>query len=145
MCYSLAILEELQPDSKPPVETSKDEVRRAACLIAVALKRSPKTMMEMRKWPKTESEDLWFVRKYCIAKTYSASDVRCRYAKAKIMAKSSEGPIGRGGVKEVDGIFLCRYPDEKMPTHQARLTSELDQCPNKERREIIDSLYAGEV
>ncbi|UCG12970.1 MAG: hypothetical protein JSU72_00265 [Deltaproteobacteria bacterium] len=99
----------------------------------------------MRKWPKTDSEDLWFVRKYCFAKTFPASDVRCRFAKAKIMAKSYEISAGRGYFKEVDGIFLCRYPDEKMPTHEARLTSELDQCPNSERREMIDALYAGEV
>ena len=99
----------------------------------------------MRKWLKTESEDLWFVRKYCFARTYPASDDRCRYVKAKIMAKSSETFGGKSDFKEIDGIFLCRYPDEKMPTHEARLTSELDQCPNTERREMIDALYAGEV
>ena len=95
----------------------------------------PERMIKMRKWPKTDSEDLRFVRKYCFAKTYPASDVRCPYAKAKIRAA--------GGIdsEEVDGIFLCRYPDEKMPTHEARLTSELDQCPNAERREMIDALY----
>ena len=70
----------------------------------------------MKKWPKTRSEDLGFVRKYCLAKTYPASDVRCRYVKAKIMAKSSEIPTGKTDFKEVDGIFLCRYPDENMPT-----------------------------
>jgi hypothetical protein len=30
-----------------------------------------------------------------------------------------------------------------MPTHEARLTSELDQCPHTERREMIDALYKG--
>jgi hypothetical protein len=102
-------------------------------------------MMKMRKWPKTDSEDLGFVRKYCFATTYPASDVRCRYIKAKIMAKSSEISTGKSDLQEVDGMFLCRYPDANMPTHEARLTSELDQCPNSERREMIDALYSGEV
>jgi hypothetical protein len=102
-------------------------------------------MMEMRKWPKTRSEDLGFVRKYCLAKTYPASDVRCRYVKAKIMAKYSEIPTGKTHFKEVDGIFLCRYPDENMPTHEARLTSELTRCPDPARRKMIDALYAGVV
>jgi hypothetical protein len=98
-------------------------------------------VMEMSKWPKTAPKDLWFVRRYCDAKTYPASDLRCRYVKAKIMAKSSEVSTDRNDSKEVDGIFLCRYPDEKMPTHGARLTSELDLCPHTERREMIDALY----
>ena len=99
----------------------------------------------MRKWPKTDSEDLWFVRKYCFAKTYPASDVRCRYIKAKIMAKSSKISKDASDLNEVDGMFLCRYPNENMPAHQAHLTSELDQCPYTERREMIDALYRGEV
>jgi hypothetical protein len=98
-------------------------------------------MMKMRKWHKTASEDLWFVRRYCFAKTYPASDLRCRYVKAKIMVKSSAGFTDKADLKELDGIFLCRYPDENMPTHEARLTSELDQCPNLERKEMIDTLY----
>jgi hypothetical protein len=98
-------------------------------------------MMEMRKWPKTESEDIGFVRKYCLANTYPTSDARCPHAKAKIMAKSPEIYTGKGDFKDVDGIFLCKYPDRKMPTHEADLTSELDQCPYTERRKLIDSLY----
>lgn len=99
----------------------------------------------MRKWPKTESEDLGFVRKYCFATTYPASDLRCRYVKAKIMAKSSEISAGKTNCKDADSIFLCRYPDEHMPIHEARLTSELDQCPNAERRKIIESLDKGKI
>jgi len=99
----------------------------------------------MRKGPKTASEDLWFVRKYCLANTYPASDARCRYVKAKIMAKSSEISTGKSDFKDVDGIFLCKYPDQGMPTHQARLTSELDQCPYRERIKLIDAQYAGKV
>jgi hypothetical protein len=99
----------------------------------------------MRKWPKTESEDLGFVRKYCFATSYPASDLRCRYVKAKIMAKSSEIPAGKAECNDVDGIFLCRYPNENMPIHEARLTSELDHCPNAERRQIIESLYKGKI
>ena len=98
-------------------------------------------MIEMRKWTKTESEDLGFVRKYCLAGTYPASDERCPYAKANIMAKSSEVSTGKRDFKDVDGIFLCRYPDREMPAHEAPLTSELDQCPFAARRELIDALY----
>jgi hypothetical protein len=98
-------------------------------------------MMEMRKWTKTESEDLGFVRKYCLAGTFPASDTRCPYAKAKIMAKSSEVSTGKSDFKDVDGIFLCKYPDREMPGHEAPLISELDQCPFTSRRELIDELY----
>jgi len=98
----------------------------------------------MRKWQKTMSHDLWFVRHYCFARTYPASDARCRFVKAKILIKSRETHIG-GNSEEVDGIFLCRYPNEKMPLHEACLTSELDQCPNIERRKMIDALCAREL
>jgi hypothetical protein len=101
-------------------------------------------VMQMRKWHKTISQDLGFVRKYCFAKTYPASDARCRYVKAKIIVKSAAIPLG-GSSGEVDGIFLCRYPDEKMPLHRACLTSELNHCPNPERREMIDGVYGREV
>jgi hypothetical protein len=102
-------------------------------------------MMEMRKWPKTQSEDLGFVRKYCLLGTYPASNARCSYVKAKIMAKSSEISTGKSDFKDVDGIFLCRYPDRRMPTHEARLTSELDHCPYTKRRAMIDEFYLAEV
>jgi hypothetical protein len=94
----------------------------------------------MRKWPKTESEDLGFIRKYCLAGTFPASNERCPYAKAKIMAKSSEFSTGKSDFRDVDGIFLCKYPDREMPAHQARLTSELSQCPDPNRRRMIDAL-----
>jgi hypothetical protein len=97
-------------------------------------------MMEMRKWPKTESEDLGFIRKYCLAGTFPASNERCPYAKAKIMAKSSEVSTGKSDFRDVDGIFLCKYPDREMPAHEARLTSELSQCPDPNRRRMIDAL-----
>jgi hypothetical protein len=97
-------------------------------------------MMEMRKWPKTESEDLGFIRKYCLAGTFPASNERCPYAKAKIMAKSSEVSTGKSDFRDVDGIFLCKYPDREMPAHQARLTSELSQCPDPNRRKMIEAL-----
>ena len=99
----------------------------------------------MRKWLKTQSEDLGFVRKYCLANTYPASDERCPYAKAKIMAKSSEVFTGKSDFRGVDGIFLCKYPDREMPAHEAPLTSELDQCPYTERRKLIDAQYEGKV
>ena len=94
----------------------------------------------MRKWPKTESEDLGFIRKYCLAGTFPASNERCPYAKAKIMAKSSEVSTGKSDFRDVDGIFLCKYPDREMPAHEARLTSELSQCPDPNRRRMIDAL-----
>ena len=93
----------------------------------------------MRKWTRTESKDLLFVRKYCLAGTFPASDERCPYAKAKIMAKSSEVSTGKSDFKDVDGIFLCKYPDREMPGHEARLTSELTQCPDPKRRKMIDT------
>ena len=95
----------------------------------------------MRKAQKTSSEDQRFVRKYCFARSYPASDVRCPYAKATIIAKPGKISSGGRDTEEVNGIFLCRYPDEKMPLHEARLTAELDQCPNLERRNMIDALY----
>ena len=101
--------------------------------------------VEMRNRPKTSSEDLWFVRTYCFANSYPASDLRCPYAKAKITVKPTKVSLDEGNPEEVDGIFLCRYPDEKMPLHKARLTSELHQCPNKERRKMIDELHKGGV
>ncbi|NIR18182.1 MAG: hypothetical protein GWN86_31520 [Desulfobacterales bacterium] len=94
----------------------------------------------MRKWIETESEDLLFVRKYCLAGTFPASDERCPYAKAKIMAKSSEISTAKSDFKDVDGIFLCKYPDREMPAHEARLTSELTECPDPGRRKMIDAL-----
>lgn len=93
---------------------------------------------------KTLSQELLFVRKYCFARTYPASDARCRYAKAKLLIRSKEIPLDNKS-EELDGIFLCRYPDEKMPLHQACLTSELDHCPNPERRKLIDAVYGREV
>jgi hypothetical protein len=57
------------------------------------------------------------------------------------MAKSSGISMGKSDFKDMDGIYLCKYPDRQMPTHQARLTSELDQCPYTERRKLIDALY----
>lgn len=92
----------------------------------------------MRKWPKTESEDLGFVRKYCLAGTYPASKDRCCYVKAKMLTKTAGINAGEGYFKKVDGIFLCRYPDVKLPTHEAHLTSELAQCPDPERRKMIE-------
>jgi hypothetical protein len=99
----------------------------------------------MRKTPKTASEDLWFVRKYCFARKYPANDGNCCYIRAKIMFKSSEISTDSSDFKDLDAVFLCRYPDERMPLHEARLTSELDQCPNTERRKMIDAQYAGEA
>ena len=83
-------------------------------------------------------KDLDFVRDYCLAGTYPASDERCPFAKAKLLGI-------RGDLKQPDGIFLCRYPDEKMPTHQARLISELKGCPNAARRKRIETLNFKEV
>jgi len=97
----------------------------------------------MKKRQRTSSEDQVFVRKYCFARSYPASDVRCPYAKAKIIVKSVKISSDNRNGKELDGIFLCRYPDENMPLHEARLTSELDRCPNRERRKMIDALYKG--
>jgi len=100
-------------------------------------------MTQSKQPHKTYPEDQLFVRKYCFARSYPASEVRCPYAKAKIFVKPAEISSDNRKVEEVDGIFLCRYPDENMPLHEARLTSELDQCPNRERRDMIDALHKG--
>ena len=102
-------------------------------------------MTKTRKTDRTSSEDQWFVRKYCFARSYPASDVACPYAKAKIIGKPAKISSDNREAEEVDGIFLCRYPDAKMPLHKARLTADLDQCPNMERRKMIDALYKGGV
>jgi hypothetical protein len=46
---------------------------------------------------------------------------------------------GDGDFEEADALFLCRYPDVRMPTHKARLISELSECPDTDRRKEIDS------
>ncbi len=99
----------------------------------------------MRETTRMLDEDLEFVRKYCLGGTFPASDQRCPYAKAKLLAGFSKVPIGDSDSKETDAMFLCRYPDEKMPIHEARLISELSQCPNTERRKEIDSLNVEEA
>ena len=95
--------------------------------------------MEMRKSPKTKSEDLGFVLKYCLANTYPASEKRCPYATAQLRGGHPKTMTSDGDLREVDAMFLCRYPDIEMPTHEARLTSELTECPDPERRKIIDA------
>jgi hypothetical protein len=102
-------------------------------------------MVEMKKPQKTSSEDQWFVRKYCFARSYPASDARCPFAKATIIAKPAKISSAERNPEEMDAIFLCRYPNEKMPLHEARLSSELDKCPNPERRKMIDALYKGGI
>ena len=87
----------------------------------------------------TSKSDLEFIRKYCLGGTYPASDERCPYAKAKLRGADIDT------FAVTDGMFLCRYPDKKIPTHEARLISELKQCPNPERREEIDSLKARKL
>lgn len=85
------------------------------------------------KTNRTPNNDLDFVRKHCLGGTYPASDERCPYAKAKLLGASVD-------FEQPDGIFLCRYPDEKMPTHQAWLISDLNECPNTARRKRIEML-----
>jgi hypothetical protein len=102
-------------------------------------------MMGMIKWIEAESEDLLFARKYCLAGTFPASDERCPYAKAKIMTKFSEVSTIKSDFRDVDGIFLCKYTDREMPAHEARLTSELTECPDPKRREFVDALYGGKA
>jgi len=99
----------------------------------------------MRKWPRNKSEDLRFVLRYCLATTYPASNDRCCYVKAKILAKSFAVFAGESEAREVDGFFLCRYPDEKLPTHAASLISDLARCPDPERRKMVEALYIGKV
>jgi hypothetical protein len=99
----------------------------------------------MQKITKMQNEDLEFVRKYCLAGTFPASDERCPYAKAKLLAGLPDIPKGASDLREADTLFLCRYPDQKMPTHEARLISELSQCPHTQRREMIDGMGVAKV
>ena len=99
----------------------------------------------MRKITKMSNKDLMFVQKYCLAGTFPASAERCPYAKAKLLAGFPEIPKGESDFREADGMFLCRYPDQEMPTHEARLISELNQCPNTKRREKIDAVGVANV
>ena len=99
----------------------------------------------MQAITKILNEDLKFVRKYCLAGTFPASDERCPYAKAKLLAGFPDIPKGASDSREADALFLCRYPDQKMPTHEARLISELNQCPHTQRREMIDGMRVAKV
>jgi hypothetical protein len=91
------------------------------------------------KVTRMSAEDVVFVRKYCLGGTFPASDERCPFSKAKLLAgdaKIAQQDSVPGGA---DTLFLCRYPDKNMPMHKARLISELHECPSPERREKIDS------
>jgi hypothetical protein len=91
------------------------------------------------KTNKMLERDLKFVLKYCLGGSYPASDVRCPHAKAKIWASFSTRLTGNDDAREVDAMFLCLYPNVAMPLHEARLISELSQCPNMQRRKEIDA------
>ena len=99
----------------------------------------------MEETTKMSAEDLEFVKKYCLDGTYPASDERCRHAKAMMLAASPQNTTDNSDLKKPDAIFLCRYPDENMPTHEASLISELEQCPYPERRKRIDALDKEQV
>lgn len=148
-CHRFAIMEAYKVGVKRPFEPPKwyGHIHSIILgdLVATLKKCWPERVMNMRKWPRTESEDLGFVLKYCLASTYPASERRCPYAKAKLLAGLPEIPARNGDCKKVDGIFLCRYPDEKLPTHEAHLTSELTQCPDPKRRRMIDTFAVWQV
>ena len=93
---------------------------------------------KMQKATRVSNKDLDLVRKYCLASTFPASDERCPYAKAKLLGNY-------GTFQQPDGIFLCRYPDEKMLSHEARLISDLNGCPNAARRIEIETLNLDEA
>ena len=99
----------------------------------------------MEETTKISAEELEFVKKYCLSGLYPASDERCLYAKVKMLAAYFQNTTVSGGLKKPDAIFLCRYPDEKMPTHEASLISELEQCPYTERRKRIEALDEEQV
>ncbi len=88
----------------------------------------------MQKTTIMSEKDLAFVRKYCLGSIYPASYERCLYVEGKIR------DAGAFDFEEVDVMYLCLYPDEKISTHGPPLTSELKQCPNRERRKRVDAL-----
>jgi hypothetical protein len=107
--------------------------------------RDYRKVSTMEETTKISAEELEFVKKYCLSGLYPASDERCLYTKVKMLAAYFQNTTVSGGLKKPDAIFLCRYPDEKMPTHEASLISELEQCPYPERRKKIDALDEEQV
>ena len=91
-----------------------------------------KELLEMASIIKTCIEELKFVRKYCLAGTYPASDERCPRLKVMMLGCPRTEDCDS---RKPDAVFLCRYPERLMPIHAAPLISELPQCPDIERRE----------
>lgn len=100
----------------------------------------------MRKTPKTLKEELEFVRKYCLGRTFPADSERCPYSKTKMLGSYEyKTATGDTNIREPEAMYLCRYPDKQMPSSRAALIRELEECPNTERRGMIDVLDAKEV
>jgi hypothetical protein len=100
----------------------------------------------MQRTLRTLKEELEFVRKYCLGRTFPADSERCPYAKTKMHGSYEyKTATGDTNISEPEAMYLCRYPDRQMPTSRAALIRELEECPHTERREIIDASDAIEV
>jgi hypothetical protein len=131
------------PTGKNVLDLSDHRLPVHCTLIFSRLYEPLKTMKEVDEMLKTNKmldRDLKFVRKYCLGGSYPASDERCPYAKAKMWSNFLRGGTRTVEPEEVDAMFLCRYPDKEMPLHEARLISELNQCPDMERKNQFDAL-----
>lgn len=100
----------------------------------------------MQSTPRTLKEELEFVRKYCLGRTFPADSGRCPYAKTKMLGSYGyKTSTGDANISEPEAMYLCRYPDRQMPTSRAALIRELEECPHTERREMIDASDDTEV
>ena len=95
---------------------------------------------------RTLNEELEFVRKYCLGRTFPADSERCPYAKTEMLGSYEyRTATGDTKIRAPEAMHLCRYPDNQMPNSRAVLIRELEECPNTGRRETIDTRDAIEV
>jgi hypothetical protein len=95
----------------------------------------------MGRTPKTFREELEFVRKYCLARTFPADSERCPYSKTKMLGRHEyKTATGDTNMRDPEAMYLCRYPDRQMSTDSAALIRGLEECPDTERRKMIDAL-----
>jgi hypothetical protein len=95
----------------------------------------------MERTLRTLKEELEFVRKYCLGRTFPADSERCPYSKTKMLGSYEyKTATGHTNMREPEAMYLCRYPDRQMSTDSAALIRELEECPDTARRKMIDAL-----
>ena len=94
----------------------------------------------MRRILRTLKEELEFVRKYCLGRTFPADSERCPYSKTKMLGSYEyKTSTGDTNMREPEAMYLCRYPDREMSIDSAALVRELEECPDTERKKMIDT------